>query len=94
MFVMWVSETLEYDRPDQPALSVPKPLDLPEFVTRDFKGDYSSLEVMSQLGKGGLDTVTVYSATWSGPEDIYWNERRVLRERSIHHGIFESSRAS
>lgn len=68
-----LQETLEYDQPDQPLLSVPKALDLPGDVTRDFKGDYSSLEVVSQLGKGGLDTVTVYSATWRRPEGAQEN---------------------
>lgn len=56
------------DHTPQPTLLVLKPLDLPGHVSK-FKGDYSSLKVVKQLGRGGSDIITVYLSTWLHPDN-------------------------
>ena len=63
---MFISEALAQERTHQPEAHHELTLPIPEI----FKGEYSSLKVVRQLGKGGLDSVIVYSTTWHQSEGI------------------------
>lgn len=60
----WMSKPLLQDESRQSE----KALALPKSVIRNFKGDYSSLQLLRQLGKGGSDSVIVYLSTWHRPK--------------------------